>query len=75
MTDNTCSIGRGQQEWLGKRSQMVFPIELIDPRHEDKLGFARCLVWGFLFEGAICVALVGGWSLWLSVLVPAWSTR
>jgi hypothetical protein len=67
MTHNPCSIGRGQQEWLGKRSQMVFPTELIDSRHEDKVGCVRCLVWGFLFEGAICAALVVGWSLWLSV--------
>jgi len=34
MTDNTCSIGRGQQEWLGKRSQMVFPTEVFADRVE-----------------------------------------
>ena len=67
MTDNTCSIGRGQQEWRGERSQIAFPTELLDSRHQDKLGCARCLVWGFFFEGAICAALVGGWSLWLSI--------
>jgi hypothetical protein len=46
MTHDTSSIGRGQQEWLGKRSKM----EPIDSRHEGKLGCARCLVWGFAFE-------------------------
>jgi hypothetical protein len=63
MTHNTGSIGRGQQEWLGKRSKVAFPTELLDSRHKDKLGCARGLVWGFVFEGAICIAAVVGWSL------------
>jgi hypothetical protein len=70
MTDNTCSIGArpARVAWQEvTNGVLVFPTELIDSRHEDKLGCARCLVWGFLFEGAICAALVVGWSLWLSV--------
>jgi hypothetical protein len=66
MTYSTGSIGQGQQEWRGERSKIVFPIELIDSRHEDKLGFVRRLVRGFVFEGAICIALVLAWSLWFS---------
>jgi hypothetical protein len=67
MTHNTGSIGRGQQEWRGERSNSVFSTELISSPHEDKLGFVRCLVWGFVFEGAICVVAAVGWSLWLSI--------
>jgi hypothetical protein len=63
MTHNSSSIGRGQQEWLGTRSK----IEPIDSRHEEKLGLPRCLVWGIVFEGAICIAVIAGWSLWLSI--------
>jgi hypothetical protein len=64
MTHNTGSIGRGQQEWRGERSNTVFPKEFNSSRHEDKLGFVRCLVRGFVFEGAICVVGLVGWSLW-----------
>jgi hypothetical protein len=66
MTHNTGSIGRGQQEWCGERLRIVYPTELIDSRHEDKLEFVRCLVWVFVFEGAVCVVAVVGWSLWFS---------
>jgi len=66
MTYNIDSIGRGQQEWRGERSKIVWPIELIDSRHEAQLGCARRLVWGFVFEGAIFIVVVA-WSLWFSV--------
>jgi hypothetical protein len=64
MTHDTGSIGRGQQEWRGERSNTVFPTEFISSRHEDKLGLVRCLVCGFVFEGAICVVALVGRSLW-----------
>jgi hypothetical protein len=64
MKHNPGSIGRGQQEWRGERSVIVFSTELIGSRHEDKLGFMRCLVWRFVFEGAIFVVALVGWSLW-----------
>jgi hypothetical protein len=67
MSYNTGSIGRGQQEWRGERSNIVFPTKLTDSRHVDKLGCARSLLWAFVFEVGICIAAVVGWSLWFRV--------
>jgi hypothetical protein len=67
MTHNTGSIGRGQASWRGERSQIVFPTEFMDSQRDDGLGCVRCLVWGIVFEGSICIAVVVGWSLWISI--------
>jgi hypothetical protein len=49
MTHNTGSIGQDQKNWRGERSQVAFPIEFIDSRHQDKLGCVRCLCEGIGF--------------------------
>jgi hypothetical protein len=67
MTHIADSIGRGQGKWLGERSLIVFPTQFPDLERETKLGCARCLLWGLMFEGAICIALILVWILWLSI--------
>jgi hypothetical protein len=67
MTLSSGSIGRGQDNWCGERSQIVFPIEFVDFQRMHRLGCARCLVWGIVFEGAISIAVVVGWCLWVSI--------
>jgi hypothetical protein len=66
MTHITDSIGRGQEKWLGERSLIVFPTQFADFERDDGLGCARCLLW-LMFEGAICIALILVWILWLSI--------
>jgi hypothetical protein len=67
MTHNTDSIGRGQEKWLGERSLIVFPTPFADFEREDRPGCARCLLWGLMFEGAICIALILVCVLWFSI--------
>jgi hypothetical protein len=67
MVQNIDSIGRGQERWLGERSLIVFPAAFADFEREDGLGCARCLIWGLMFEMAICIALILVWVLWFSV--------
>jgi hypothetical protein len=67
MTHITDSIGRGQVRWLGERSLIVFPTQFADFERDDRLGFARCLLWGLMFEAAICIALILVWILWFSI--------
>jgi hypothetical protein len=67
MTHITDSIGRGQEKWLGERSLIVFPTQFADFEREARLGCARCLLWGLMFEVSICIALILGWILWSSI--------
>jgi hypothetical protein len=67
MTHITDSIGRGQEKWLGERSLIVFPTQFADFEREDRLGCARCLLWGLMFEAAICIALMLGFILYFSI--------
>ena len=67
MTHSTDSIGRAQEKWLGERSLIVFPTQFADFEREDRLGCARCLLWGLMFEVAICIALILVWTLWFSI--------
>jgi hypothetical protein len=67
MTYNIDSIGRGQEKWLGERSLIVFPTQFADFERVDRLGCARCLLWGLMFEVAICIALILGCILWFSI--------
>jgi hypothetical protein len=67
MTNITGTIGRGQENWLGERSLIVFPTQFADFEREDRLGCARCLLWGLIFEVAICIALILVWILWFSI--------
>jgi formylmethanofuran:tetrahydromethanopterin formyltransferase len=48
-------LGRGQEKWLGERSLIVFPAPFADFEREARLGCARCLLWGLMFEvGRAC---------------------
>jgi hypothetical protein len=67
MTHSNGSIGQGQDNWCGERSQVLFPMEFVDFHRTHGLGCARCLVWGIVFEGTICVGAVVGWYLWVSI--------
>jgi hypothetical protein len=46
---------------------IVFPTEVEYSEHEDRLGCARCLVWGLIFEAVFCIVAVSAWLTWLSI--------
>ena len=46
---------------------IVLPIKVEYPEHEDKLGCARCLVWGIIFEAVLCIAAIAAWLTWLRI--------
>jgi hypothetical protein len=61
MTHNVHSI-----EW-SRKTPIMFPTKVEYPEHEDKLGCARCLVWGVIFEAVFCIAAIGAWLTWVSI--------
>lgn len=46
-----------------RRPPIEFPISLVEPVREDRLGAIRCVVWGLLFEVAVCIVVALAWRL------------
>ena len=45
------------------RPPIEFPIGLVEPVRENGLGAIRCVVWGLLFEVAVCIVVALAWRL------------
>jgi hypothetical protein len=48
-----------------RRPPIEFPVSFVEPEHESRLGSIRWMVWGFVFEVAICIAVFLGLRLLL----------
>jgi hypothetical protein len=57
----------GLTENTTRQAPIDFPSRLIEPDHEDNLGSIRCVMWCFVFEIAVCLAVAFVWRLWLSL--------
>lgn len=66
MAHNVYSIVSSRKmKW--QDAPIVFPTEVEYSEHEDRLGCARCLVWGLIFEAVFCIVAVSAWLTWLSI--------
>jgi hypothetical protein len=63
MTSNVGSVWRSERT-VHRRSAIVFPRQLVEPEHETKLSCIRWVVWCFVFEFAITIAVALVWGLW-----------
>jgi hypothetical protein len=66
MAHNVYSIAPSKKmKW--QDMPIMFPTKIEYPEHEDKLGWARCLIWGLVFEAAFSIAALAAWLTWLSI--------
>jgi hypothetical protein len=45
------------------RPPIEVPVSFVEPEREGRLGSIRWMLWGFVFEVAICIAVVLAWRL------------
>jgi hypothetical protein len=66
MAHNVYSIVSSRKmKW--QDTPIVFPTKVEYPEHEDRLGCARCLVWGLVFEAVLSIVAVAAWLTWHSI--------
>jgi hypothetical protein len=63
MINNVAPV-RHSGKVIRRESAMAFPSQFVDPECETKLACIRPVVWCFVFEVAISIAVVLVWRLW-----------
>jgi hypothetical protein len=66
MAHNVYSIVSSRKmKW--QHTPIVLPTKVEYAEPEDRLGCARCVVWGLIFEAAFCIAALAAWLTWRSI--------
>jgi hypothetical protein len=62
MTNNIVPV-RGSGNLVRRESAIVFPGQIVDPEFDARFG-RRWVVWCFVFEVGLSLAIVLVWRLW-----------